>query len=82
MRRKKNIFSSADELDALIAQYFELIVGHLVENEANTTSVGEKKKPVTSSEPATITGLAFHLGFSSREAFEDYELRGKFADLL
>lgn len=82
MRRKKNIFSSADELDALIAQYFKQIAGQAVENEPDNTPSTEKKKLVASSEPATITGLAFHLGFSSREAFEEYESNGKFADQL
>jgi hypothetical protein len=33
-------------------------------------------------EPATIAGLALYLGFSSRQAFEDYEANGKFADRL
>src|ERR1700743_1097778 len=59
MRRKKNLFSSANELDALIAQYFEQITGN-----------------------PTMAGLAFHLGFNSREDFEEYELNGKFADQL
>jgi hypothetical protein len=82
MRRKKNLFSSADELDALIAQYFKQITGHTVEYDTDTKTTAEKKKPITSPEPSTITGLAFHLGFSSREAFEEYELNGKFADQI
>ena len=82
MRKKKNLFSSADQLDALIAQYFEQITGHTIENETDAKTTAEKKKPVTLPEPATITGLAFHLGFSSREAFEEYEDNGKFADQL
>lgn len=32
--------------------------------------------------PATIAGLALFLGFNSRQAFDDYEAKGKFADVL
>ncbi|HEY5325742.1 MAG TPA: terminase small subunit [Mucilaginibacter sp.] len=32
--------------------------------------------------PPTIAGLAFFLGFNSRQAFDDYERKGKFAHLL
>ncbi|HEY4196335.1 MAG TPA: terminase small subunit [Mucilaginibacter sp.] len=82
MRKKKDRFSSADQLDALIAQYFEQLAGHSVENEPTNKTDAEKKKLTVLSEPSTITGLAFHLGFSSRQAFEDYEAKGKFADHL
>lgn len=33
-------------------------------------------------EPATLTGLALHLGFNSREEFEAYEINGPFAALI
>jgi hypothetical protein len=82
MRKKKNIFSSAAELETLIAKYFEHITEHPIENETNHTTTTEKKKLVAPSEPSTITGLAFHLGFSSREGFEEYELNGRFAEQL
>jgi len=33
-------------------------------------------------EPATIAGLAFFLGFNSRDEFDEYESRGKFSTLI
>lgn len=88
MRRKTNLFASADELDKLITQYFNQTAGeHHLEQPKEKQS---KAKPDTAEqkvwdrepEPATITGLALYLGFNSRQAFEDYEAKGKFADHL
>jgi hypothetical protein len=41
-----------------------------------------KKSRVPDIGPVTISGLAYFLGFESREAFADYEANGEFADLL
>lgn len=59
----------------MIDQYFNDI-------EEKKIPEGEEKLSKNKSQQITITGLALHLGFSSRQAFEDYEAKGKFADHL
>lgn len=75
MAKKKYPFTTAHELDDMIDQYFNDI-------EDKNISEDEQKLPKSKSQQITITGLALHLGFSSRQAFEDYEAKGKFADHL
>jgi len=87
MRRKIHLFTSADELDDLITQYFIYIDGeyHLEQKEiknAKGTEITEQKIWTREPEPATIAGLALYLGFNSRQAFEEYETNGKFADTV
>jgi hypothetical protein len=86
MKKPKLIFSSLTELKNLITQYFNLIEGeyHLepreVKSKKTSDETTEQKVWDREPEPATVTGLAFHLGFSSRQAFEDYEINGKYAE--
>ena len=69
-------FSSADELDKLIDAFFKQPEGKKrTAQKAADNKAGDAK-------PATLTGLALHLGFNSREQFEGYENRGKFAASL
>ncbi|GAB2983947.1 hypothetical protein GCM10027049_21800 [Mucilaginibacter puniceus] len=66
-------FSSADELDKLVDAFFkQLEVKKRPAQKTGTIKTAESK-------PATLTGLALHLGFHSREQFERYESKGKFA---
>ena len=66
-------FSSADELDKLIDAFFKQLEGkkRAVQKKADNKTAEAM--------PATLTGLALHLGFNSREQFERYESKGKFA---
>jgi hypothetical protein len=66
-------FSSADELDKLVDAFFKQLEG-----KKRTTTKPNTAKTVDA-KPATLTGLALHLGFHSREQFERYESKGKFA---
>jgi hypothetical protein len=75
MAKKKYPFTTASELDDMIDQYFNDI-------EEKNIPEDEQKLLKSKSQQITITGLALHLGFSSRQAFEDYEAKGKFADHL
>ena len=85
MNRKYPKFT-ADELNISIDQYFTYIKGKYRTTKAPPKKPGDKptrqkiwdREP----EPATITGLALFLGFSSRQSFDDYEQKGKFAQLL
>ena len=83
MKKTKTKFASAEELDRLIAQYFEWIEGkyHIEQKEIKGILTDEKvwdREP----EPATIAGLAFHLGFSSRKQMEHYEATGKLSEFI
>ena len=66
-------FSSADELDKLVDTFFKQLQSKKRATQTNSASKTVDEKP------ATITGLALHLGFHSREQFEQYESKGKFA---
>lgn len=66
-------FSSADELDKLVDAFFKQLEG----KRRTTRKTGPAK--TDEAKPATITGLALHLGFNSRTQFEQYEKRGKYA---
>ena len=63
-------FGSAKKIDELIHQYFENI----------EYTPDEKKQSKAGTDFSTIAGLALHLGFSSRQEMEDYELKGKYAE--
>ena len=75
-------FTSAQELDDKIDQYFNDIEEKSTSEEEQLNSASAQKNTKSKSQQITITGLALHLGFSSRQAFEDYEAKGKFADHL
>ena len=86
MTKKKYKFTTANELDALIAQYFEHIKGVSHQEERPGKTVRSKPVSVTvwdrEPEPATVAGLALYLGFSSRQALEICEAKGKYASVL
>lgn len=88
MSRKNDPFVSAQQLTDLAAQYFMAIDGEYHLEEKETTSAKGQPEHVLQKvwdrepEPATITGLALYLGFSSRQSFEAYESHGEFATAL
>ena len=77
-------FSSLNYLSKRIDAYFAYIEGELgSDNNLDEKKTNQAKKIWSREpEPATITGLALFLGFTSRTAFEDYEENGKYADTL
>jgi hypothetical protein len=87
MKLTNPLFTSAKAVDKLIAQYFKWIEGEYIEETEskpakNTADTAEQKAHTREPEPATIAGLALHLGFESRQAFEEYEAVGKYAGKL
>jgi DNA-packaging protein gp3 len=83
----KPSFNRASELSKLINAYFIHIEGmyHLEEitlKDAKGLDHMEQKVWDREPEPPTISGLALFLGFNSREAFDNYEQKGKFANTL
>lgn len=69
---KKYPFSSITELDDLIKTYFEKLDD---EAAADPDAKKTKKEAI----PPTMSGLAYHLGFESFQAFEACEAKGKYA---
>jgi hypothetical protein len=89
MKRKSYLFNSAEDLSLLIKQYFESLLGDyrlerksLEELEEGEPSATKKKVYTRQPEPPTISGLTYHLGFNSRKEFNEYENRGKHAEIL
>jgi hypothetical protein len=80
-------FTSATALSALIGAYFNSIESYdmpetNIPDEQVKKTGGKKGNSPTLPEPATLTGLAYFLGFCSRQAFDEYARNGKFADIL
>jgi len=89
MKRKSYLFNSAEDISLLIKQYFEFILGeyHLEPKSPEELEKGEplmtdKKVYTRQPEPPTISGLTLFLGFNSRKEFNEYEKRGKHAEVL
>ncbi len=87
MTKKKYPFTTASELDDMIDQYFNDIEEKNIPDDEQLKNTEKEvatrqKLSKSKSKQITITGLALHLGFSSRQAFEDCEVKGKFADQL
>jgi hypothetical protein len=84
MSRTNKNFASVKELDQLIAAYFTYDVS---ENQPLKSSAKRNKQaaaPVekttgNKSEQPTFTGLAYFLGFNSRQEFEACEAKGKYS---
>jgi len=68
---KKYPFRSVAELENLIESYFD---GLNPKNEPQPDAKKQKREPT----PPTMSGLAYHLGFESVEAFEACEAKGKY----
>lgn len=74
-------FKTAKAMQRAIDSYFELIKGVSRMEDAFDKEGKPYQKIVWEvfPEPPTITGLALHLGFESRQSILDYEKRGDFS---
>lgn len=63
------LFKTVEELDSLIDEYFAKCKPEIIGYDKND-------RPFFKENPPTITGLALHLGFASRQSIYDYEKRG------
>ena len=85
MKPKTSYFKTAATLTQRINEYFKHIEGkyHLSRRSAKITqTVANRKVWDREPEPATISGMALFLGFSSKHEFEAYEETGKHAAIL
>ena len=80
----KLTFIKGSDLSGRIDAYFKHTDGkyHLDVKETKGLPDIEHKIPDRDPEVPTITGLALFLGFNSRQAFSDYEEKGKFKQIL
>lgn len=71
------MFKTPDELQNMVDQYFEWVKGERAKNDIP----GQIISPTWLREPEqpTITGLAYFLGFESRQSFYDYEKEPEFS---
>lgn len=69
-----------EDLIKAVDEYFEYIKGEkqmIPDDDGNIQEVWTRK-----AEPATITGLALHIGFESRQSIYDYEKSGTFSYIV
>ncbi|OKS84854.1 terminase small subunit [Mucilaginibacter polytrichastri] len=87
MNTKRRVFHSKSDLEGWISSYFKYIEGDFElalpppRSKLETERVAHKiwlREP----EPPTISGLAYYLGFESRQAFDQYEVSGRFGPEL
>ena len=85
MTKKKYPFTTAKQLEELLSLYFVDTEGEPPrqnESKSDPAADAKKQKKEKTPEPFTIAGLSLHLGFNSKQAFEEYEINGKFASRL
>jgi len=73
------IFTNAKELQKKVDEYFEYVKG-----EFHWEDIGDNriKQWDRDSEPITITGLSYFLGFESRSTFYEYQKKVEFSHIL
>lgn len=77
-------WSDPQALEAKVEEYFTLCEGRYLKKEDTGEYILDKQgKPIiVDAKPPTITGLALHLGFSSRVSLLDYGDKDEFASLI
>jgi len=72
-------YKTVDEMEIVIADYFELCKGRLLKDDDGELVYDKKGKPIwVDVKSPTITGLALHLGFNSRQALINYQGKPEF----
>lgn len=76
-------YRSAKQLQKAIDDYFESCKGELAVLEDGTPVFDKRGAPVMIGvRPPTITGLALHLGFNSRQSLLNYQEEDEFLDTI
>jgi hypothetical protein len=76
---RPRLFDSPQKLQEAIDSYFEPMIDVYEQKGGVLMKQGEKK---VIKENPTITGLAYHLGFESRQSFYDYEEMEEFSYMI
>jgi len=88
MKHKYILFNKVEQINHRIADYFKWIEGEFhtqllpfKPTAKSPPEMREQKVWDRQPQPATLSGLALHLGFDSLQAFESYEKHGRFASI-
>lgn len=77
------LYTDEEELSRKITEYFINLDGSFhwekIPSKSNKTELIDQKVWDRDPEPATISGLAFSLGFESLQELEEYKIAGEFA---
>jgi hypothetical protein len=77
------MYTSVEEIESKIEQYFEDCKGYLLTDEKGKQVFNKFGSPIfIDVHPPTITGLALALGFTSRQALLNYQAKPKFVDTI
>jgi hypothetical protein len=88
MKHKYILFNKVEQISHRIADYFTWIEGEYHQEllpfkptAKSPPEMREQKVWDREPQPPTLSGLAYHLGFDSLQAFEAYEKNGRFASI-
>ena len=72
-------FKTEAELGKAISAYFKKCKPKVLKDKKGKVLTNSNGVPIMEPNPPTLTGLALHLGFESRQSIYDYEKRGAFS---
>lgn len=76
-------YKTVEELQAAIDQYFTSCEGELLKNSDGGVVLDKRSVPiVVGAHPPTVTGLAYALGFATRQSLLDYQGKKQFVDTI
>lgn len=76
------MYKTPAELQKKVDEYFEYILGEIVDVSDIDPDNPNPVKVIREAEPATITGLALFLGFDSRQSLYDYQEKPLFSGTI
>jgi hypothetical protein len=75
-------YTSREQIEELIQNYFDDCKGKLLETEAGPVYDKYGHPVLLGVHPPTVTGLAYALGFKSRQSLLDYRAKKEFQDTI
>lgn len=76
-------YKTVEELQAAIDQYFISCEGKTLTDDEGNVLTDKKGRPIiVGAKPPTVTGLALALGFNSRQALLNYQVKKRFNDTV
>lgn len=72
-------YNTSEDIQNDIDEYFDSCVPEYLKDDNGEYVVNKGSVVIASYNKPTITGLALHLGFESRQSMYDYEKRGEFS---
>lgn len=77
------IIKSPEEFQAKVDEYFKLCEGKVLTNEEGEPVFNKFGQPVIYGDrPLTTVGLAYHLGFASRQSLYDYKGKAAYRKII